>query len=223
MRAALLMLTVACGSAQPPRAPRSTPSNVAPDRRAAGIPCNAIDPSAPEAVTIIGAVVGPDGNVAHDVRVYHPPFDELGVREVDVEVDAQGKFAIPPMRASPSPMARYWITARRADGAVRSRQVDISKPGVICVELKLAAATDPTLLHVVVVDTAGAPVPGAHVALEDQPAKTDARGETSLDYDASITGSKHLRLRVNRSSGWARGHAEVDLPRSAPVTIQVEP
>lgn len=155
------------------------------------------------------------------MRVYHPPFRDLAVHEVDVEVDAHGRFAVPPLRAGSGPVGPYWITARRADGAVRSQKIDISKPGVICVELKLVPATDPTVLHVVVVDMAGARVPGAHVTLEDQPAKTDAHGETSLDYDASPPGSRHLR--VNRNTGWARGSLDVALPRSTPVTIQVEP
>jgi hypothetical protein len=198
-------------------------SNTVPIRRAAGIPCGAIDPSAPEAVTIIGNVVGPDGQAARDVRVYHPPFDDLGVREVDVEVGPHGEFALAPIRAVSGPMGAYWITARRTDGAVRSKKIDISKPGVICVDLKLRATTDLDVIHVVVVDMANMPVPGAHVTVEDQPAKTDARGETSIDYDASTTGSKSVRLRVNRSSGWARGIVDIDLPRTAPVRIQVEP
>jgi len=223
MRVAVLILTAACGGAQPAGMLHNAASNPGPERRAAGTPCNAIDPSAPEEITVVGRVLGPDGHVAHDVHVYSPPLGDAGVVELDVAVDADGRFAIPHLHTDSGPVGTYWITARRADGAVRSRNLDISKPGTICVELKLAAATDPGLVHVVVLDLAGAPVPGAHVTLEQQPAKTDARGETTIDYDASTTGSKNLRLRVNRSSGWARGMVTIDVPRAVPVTIQVGP
>jgi WD40 repeat protein len=173
------------------------------------------------AVTIIGTVLGPDRRPAHDVRVYHPTGTDL-YDGVDIAVDARtGRFTIDHLRPNPRPTDRYWITARRADGAVRSQALDTSTPGPIRITLALLPRTDPRVLQVQVVDAAGAPVANAPVAVEGQPAKTDAHGMTSLDYDSSRTGAKHLTARVDDDRGYARGTASVDLPSASPLTISL--
>lgn len=223
MRIAWLVIALAaCGTGKRPPRPTVQNRSEPPPPPLAPIIVEPGPAAAPGMVTIVGTVVGPDGAPTTDVRIYHPPFDDLGVQEVDLAVDAAGAFTFE-VRAGSGPVGPYWITARRADGAVRSTKLDIKQPGTQRLKLPLVAATDPHVIHVHVVSATKEPVPFAHVMIEEQVAKTNAAGKTTVDYDTSITGGNNLTVRCNKTTGWARGMTKVSVPRRTPVILKLDP
>lgn len=171
------------------------------------------------AVTIRAQVVGPKGATAKGVRVFHRAT--YGTEELDFAADATGRFVIDHLR----PGGTYALTARRPDGAVRSKVFDIGKPGPIEVTLRLAAPADPSVVHFLVKDESGQPVAGAEVSVENQAAKTDTSGKTSIDVDTSVTGPKRLRAHtVKRLGAVTALTAEpqlIDIPQAKPVVFVV--
>ena len=161
------------------------------------------------AVTIRGQVLGPDNKPARSVRIVH--IRGYGDQQVDIVTDAKGRFVIDHLR----PATKYPVTARRADGAVRSKLLDISKPGPLAATLKLAAPTDPSVVQIVVVDKTGAPAANARVSSDSNETLTDASGKASLDIDG-----KQLRLRANGEDGSAISDSiDLQMPQPAPIKI----
>jgi hypothetical protein len=165
------------------------------------------------AVTIHGKVVGPDNAPVRGAAVFHAAT--YSADELELVTDANGRFVIDHLR----PSRTYAISVRRADGAVRSKTFDISKPGPIDTTLKLAAANDPDVVHFIVVDKAGAPVAGARVMVEMQAGKADASGKASIDVDTSVSGGKGLRAQVVNKETYPISEAtRIDVPQPTPVT-----
>jgi hypothetical protein len=175
-------------------------------------------------VTIRGVVRGPDQRPAAGVHVYHPRSNvdssQITTNEVDVTTNAAGEFVIDHL--PPYAGMTYWITARRADGAVRTTKIDRSQPGSQTVALTLASPDDPNVVHVRVVDHAGAPVAGAIVSIDDRASKVDAQGVTSLDYDAAASTTPNLRLSASTGPYTPVGVADITVPHREPVTITID-
>lgn len=173
---------------------------------------NQVDFKLEPAATIVGTVVGPDGRAARDVRLFHYHYD--GSLELDVAAGHDGKFVIDHLR----PRDSYVLLARRADGAVRTATVDISKVGRTKLTVKLLAADDPSVLRAVVVDRKGAPVAGRKIVINSmQSVPTDAQGRFSIDV---LGGGPRALLSVLGSGG--TDSLYVDLPQAAPLTIPVD-
>ncbi|HEX2689608.1 MAG TPA: hypothetical protein VHN14_23480 [Kofleriaceae bacterium] len=179
------------------------------------------DVTVERALTIRGIVRGPDQRPAAGVRVFHPGVVDLGDDEVDITTDRAGKFVIDHLRPKAG-MPGYRITARRADGAVRSSALDNSKAGPQAITLVLVDPHDLSVLHVQVVDRGGKPVAGAFVSIEGHSVKTDARGLASLDYEDAVPGATFVRVLVDTGPRTTVASAEVVVPRREPVTIAID-
>ena len=201
------------------QAPGAVPGGYVFDMR--GKRVHQLEVSLDPAVTIRGTVLGPDRRPAKGVEVFHPPDPGYGVPTVVVAADGSGRFVIDHVRPSTGIDGlggTYYLTARRADGAVHGTRVKIGKAGPVAVSLTLVSADAANVLHVRVVDAAGAPVAGSIVVVEDQWARTDATGETSLDIDTSRVGT---HVRVQTAEGPWSEPVEVDLPHAGPVTLRI--
>jgi len=174
------------------------------------------------AVTLAGRVVDPAGRPVAGARVHHVMYD--GTLDLDLVTDTAGSFTRDHMHVEPmspgvsGPSHGYIIDVDRADGAVGQLELDLSTAGRRDFTIKLVPPTDPRVVKVIVVNTAGQPVPKANVIANERATRvTDARGRVSMLWN-----ERQIEVRAMGAGGFTRQRVNVTLPHAAPITLTLE-
>jgi hypothetical protein len=124
-------------------------------------------------VHLTGRVVGPDGKALANVHVRHVVTDARGRRSTGSTTDAAGRFSIP---LPPGAVGTLHVDAR--ERGVAAREGVAAGGGEV--EVRVVPRTEP-VLHGVVRDTDGRPVPGAVVVCTQDPRRPGTALRVYLD------------------------------------------